>query len=45
MVGLIDQISMGEITKDETVVFLYTGGLPSLFMYSDEIIGDINDNQ
>ena len=45
MAGLIDQIRKGKITKNETVVFLHTGGLPSLFMYCDEMIGTINENQ
>ena len=31
MAGLIDHIRKGEIGEDETVIFLHTGGAPSLF--------------
>ena len=37
MVGLIDHINQGRIGKDETVVFLHTGGFPSLFAYNKEL--------
>ena len=37
MAGLIDHINQGEIGKDETVVFLHTGGFPSLFAYNKEL--------
>lgn len=33
MSGLIDQIRSGEIGRDETVVFVHTGGTPALFAY------------
>lgn len=36
MAGLIDHIRKGIISKDETVVFIHTGGGPSLFAYADE---------
>jgi D-cysteine desulfhydrase family pyridoxal phosphate-dependent enzyme len=33
MAGLISSILTGEISEDETVVFLHTGGMPGLFAY------------
>lgn len=38
MAGLIDHIRKGHITRDDTVVFIHTGGLPALFAYKDEIV-------
>ena len=38
MSGLIDHIRSGEIGKEETVVFVHTGGTPLLFLY-DELWG------
>lgn len=35
MAGLISQILNGEISGDENVVFLHTGGMPGLFAYSE----------
>jgi D-cysteine desulfhydrase family pyridoxal phosphate-dependent enzyme len=37
MAGLIDHIRRGVIGRDETVVFLHTGGLPALFAYNGEL--------
>lgn len=37
MAGLIDHIRQGKIGKDETVVFIHTGGVPALFGYNEEI--------
>jgi len=37
MAGLIDHIRRGRIGRDKTVVFLHTGGTPSLFAYSREL--------
>jgi 1-aminocyclopropane-1-carboxylate deaminase/D-cysteine desulfhydrase-like pyridoxal-dependent ACC family enzyme len=37
MAGLIDQIRQGNADRDETVVFLHTGGLPALFLYEREL--------
>ena len=37
MAGLIDQVRRGNADKDETVVFLHTGGLPALFLYEREL--------
>ncbi|MBT3534542.1 MAG: D-cysteine desulfhydrase [Rhodospirillaceae bacterium] len=35
MAGLIDLISQGRFDKDQTVVFLHTGGMPGLFAYTE----------
>lgn len=35
--ALIDQIRTGNVGKDETVVFLHTGGLPALFTFAEEL--------
>jgi len=40
MAGLIDMIRHGRFGNDENVVFLHTGGTPSLFGYS-ELVGVI----
>ena len=37
MAALIDQLRLGNVGKDETVVFLHTGGLPGLFLYDEEL--------
>lgn len=31
MAGLIDHVRRGLVTKDETIIFLHTGGIPALF--------------
>jgi len=36
MAGLIDHFRQGKMLKDQTVVFLHTGGTPALFAYHDE---------
>ena len=38
--GLIDHIRQGQLTADQTVVFVHTGGTPALFAYGDEILGE-----
>ena len=38
LAGLIDAIHAGRIGKDETVVFLHTGGSPALFAYDPNIL-------
>jgi 1-aminocyclopropane-1-carboxylate deaminase/D-cysteine desulfhydrase-like pyridoxal-dependent ACC family enzyme len=38
MSGLIDHIREGKIGKDETVVFVHTGGNPALFAYNQELM-------
>lgn len=40
MAALIDQIRQGNVGKDETVVFVHTGGLPIIFAYH-EVLGDL----
>lgn len=35
--GLIGEIRKGRLTKDDTVVFVHTGGLPIIFAYADEL--------
>jgi L-cysteate sulfo-lyase len=37
MWGLIDLIDQGSLGRDETVVFIHTGGAPSLFPYKKEL--------
>jgi len=36
MSALISDIEKGKIKKDETVVFIHTGGFPTLFSFNDE---------
>lgn len=40
MSGLIGEIRKGNVGKDETVVFVHTGGTPIIFAY-DEILGNL----
>lgn len=35
--GLIDHVQKGEISSDQTVIFLHTGGTPALFAYDQEL--------
>ncbi len=35
MAALIDMVRTGRFGKDETVVFIHTGGMPALFAYGD----------
>lgn len=37
MAGLMDHIRQGRISKNETVVFLHTGGTPALFSYAEDL--------
>ena len=37
MAGLIDHIRQGRIGREQTVVFLHTGGTPALFAYADDV--------
>ncbi len=37
MAGLIDHIRQGRISKNETVVFVHTGGTPALFAYAEDM--------
>ena len=38
MAGLIDHARRGLLGRDDTVVFVHTGGLPAMFAFKDEII-------
>ncbi len=40
MAGLIGLARNGTLRPDETVLFLHTGGLPTLFAYQDVVLGD-----
>lgn len=42
MAGLIDHIRKGKLGKDDTVIFLHTGGFPSLFAYNEDL--NLEDN-
>ena len=37
MAGLIDYIRKGKITKNDSVIFIHTGGNPALFAYNNEL--------
>ncbi|MGZ5892881.1 MAG: D-cysteate sulfo-lyase [Caldimonas sp.] len=39
MAGLIGLARQGKLRPDEKVLFLHTGGLPSLFVYQDVVLG------
>jgi 1-aminocyclopropane-1-carboxylate deaminase/D-cysteine desulfhydrase-like pyridoxal-dependent ACC family enzyme len=38
MAGLIDHARSGRLTRDDTVVFIHTGGLPALFAFKDDVL-------
>ncbi len=38
MAGLIEHIQQGRFRRDETVIFLHTGGTPALFAYHEELL-------
>lgn len=37
MAALIDHVRSGELGKDDTILFLHTGGTPALFAYLEEL--------
>lgn len=37
MAALLDDIRAGNVSSDETIIFLHTGGLPALFTFADEL--------
>lgn len=37
MAALLDDIREGNVSADETVIFLHTGGLPALFTFANEL--------
>jgi D-cysteine desulfhydrase len=43
MAGLIGLAREGQLRPDENVLFLHTGGLPSLHAYEREVLGEIPD--
>jgi len=40
MAGLIDHIRKGRIGKEETAVFVHTGGNPAVFAYAEDLLGE-----
>ena len=40
MAALIDHVRRGELIRDDTVLFLHTGGTPALFAYVEELDTD-----
>jgi L-cysteate sulfo-lyase len=38
MAGLIHDVQEGRLGRDDTVVFLHTGGLPAVFAYRDDLL-------
>ncbi|HEX2988774.1 MAG TPA: D-cysteine desulfhydrase family protein [Chloroflexota bacterium] len=38
MAGLVDHVRRGLLTREDTVVFMHTGGLPALFAHKDAIV-------
>ncbi|MBT3602405.1 MAG: pyridoxal-phosphate dependent enzyme, partial [Candidatus Latescibacteria bacterium] len=36
--AMIEHIRKGKYTKDQTVLFVHTGGTPALFAYADELL-------
>lgn len=38
--GMIDHIREGQWTKDQTLIFVHTGGTPGLFAYAKEVLED-----
>ena len=41
MACLIDHIQQGKFGRDETVIFLHTGGTPALFAYQEELVASL----
>ena len=37
MAAMLNDISAGAVSKDETLLFLHTGGLPALFTFAEEL--------
>lgn len=38
LAGLVDHIRKGRLSKNETVIFVHTGGTPALFAYNQEVL-------
>ena len=41
MACLIDHIQQGKLGRDNTVIFLHTGGTPRIFAYQEELVADL----
>ena len=41
MAGLIHDVRHGLFKRDETIVFIHTGGTPAVFAYRDELLADL----
>ena len=41
MACLIDHIQQGKLGRDNTVIFLHTGGTPAIFAYQEELVADL----
>ena len=41
MACLIDHIQQGRLGRDDTVIFLHTGGTPAIFAYQEELIASL----
>ena len=41
MACLIDHIQQGKLGRDDTVIFLHTGGTPALFAYQEELVASL----
>lgn len=41
MACLIDHIQQGRLGRDDTVIFLHTGGTPALFAYQKELVANL----
>jgi len=39
--GLMDLVEKGVLTKDDTVVYLHTGGVPAVFAYDKELVSGL----
>ncbi|MDH3662644.1 MAG: D-cysteine desulfhydrase family protein [Alphaproteobacteria bacterium] len=37
LAGLIDHVRTGRFSRDDTVLFMHTGGMPALFAYADDL--------
>jgi D-cysteine desulfhydrase len=42
MAGLIGLARQGYFAPDERVLFLHTGGLPSLWAYEEAVLGEVD---
>jgi len=45
MAGVIDLIRQGRFTSKDTIIFLHTGGAPSVFAYANELLGQENHQE